>query len=262
MHATSNIGLAHCRLLSFGLTCLLVWHLPAWAQPLQGGVEERAEIGPVAPPLQAGATFDERNLPALHTTRGWYMVPNWFAGLWHRETQTDKVGLFRTVTHASRRDRMRGYQIDRKGRIWQAHDEPNVVVVDTGRSLDYILDRVLQPLTVSDDVVVIRFIGSDIVVDKGSRKIIRSGQREEVQEIKPGPNNTLRCHSKLTRFDQNGNRLNTISGGWEEYLLRPFQPLDFYEGRNYFQDFCQYLENTNQADAIPDRRPAFGPPQR
>jgi len=228
------------------------------AQPLQGGIESNDTIGPVAPPLQAGATFDEHNLPALHTRTGWYMVPGWFAGLWHRETQTNKIGLFRTVTQVSRRDRLRGYQIDKNGRIWQAHDEPNVVIVDTGKALDYILDRVLQPLTVRDDLVVIRFVGSDIVVEKSSRRIVRSGQREEIQELRPGANNTLHCQSKLTRFDQNGKNLGTISGSWDETLIKPFQPLDYYQGRNYFQDFCQYLQSIGQADAIPRRQAVSG----
>ena len=227
-----------------------------YAQPLQAGIQQSAVIGPVAPPLQAGATFDERNLPPLHTRTGWYMIPNWYAGLWHREVQTDKVGLFRTVTHASRRDRLRGDQIDALGRIWQAHDEPNVVIVDTGNTLDYILDRSSDPVTMQADLVVIHYIGSDIVVDKSSRRIVRSGQREETQELRQGPNGTLQVETKLTRYDQNGSKLATISGSWSEQLLKPFQPLDFYQGRNYFQDFCQYLQATNQGNAIPRRAQA------
>ena len=265
MQKTSNHSAKSAQILgAIGLCFFCILFLPSHcpAQPLQGGIETTDTIGPVAPPLQAGSTFDEHNLPALHTRTGWYMVPTWFAGHWHRETQTDKIGLFRTITHASRRDRLRGYQIDNNGRIWQAHDEPNVIIVDTGKSLNYILDRVLQPLTVRDDIVVIRFIGSDIVVEKGSKRIVRSYQREEVQEIRPGPNNTLRCQSKLTRFDQNGRSMGTISGGWDETLIRPFQPLDFYQGRNYFQDFCQYLQSIGQAEAIPRRQPQYGPPQR
>jgi hypothetical protein len=235
---------------------------PAGAQPLQAGIQQTESIGPVAPPLQAGAAFDQRNLGPLHTKTGWYLIPNWYAGLWHREMQTDKIGLFRTVNHVSRRDRLRGDQIDRLGRIWQAHDEPNVVIVDTGKAIDYILDRSTRQISMQADLVVTRFIGSDIMVDKNSGRIIKSGQREEIQEMRPGPGGTLRCKTKLTKFDQNGQQLNTISGTWDEQLIRPFQPLDFYQGRNYFQDFCQYLQATGQADAIPMRTPSYGPPQR
>jgi len=234
----------------------------ACAQPLQAGIEQTDAIGPVSPPLQAGATFDERNLPAMHTRTGWYLIPTWCAGLWHRETQTDKLGFLRTVTHTSRRDRLRGYQVDRFGRIWQAHDEPNVVIVDTGNTLDYILDRSTQPVSMQADLVVTRYVGSDIVVEKGSRRIVRSGQRDEVQELSQGPGGSLKCDSKLTRFDQNGRRMGTVSGTWAEQLIKPFQPLDFYQGRNYYQEFCQYLQSTGQAAAIPTRAPYYGPPQR
>ncbi len=229
----------------------------ACAEPLQAGVTQTETIGPVAPPLQAGATFDERNLPPLHTRTGWYMIPTWYAGLWHREFQVDKVGLLRTVKHTSRRDRLRGDQVDRLGRIWQAHDEPNVVVVDTGKAIDYILDRATDPISMTSDQITVRYIGSDILVDKGSRRIIKSGQRQEVQELHPGPGGILVCKTKLTRFDQNGNQIGTIEGSWTEQLIKPFQPLDFYQGRNYFQDFCQYLQASGQANAIPQRTPAY-----
>src|ERR1700679_915401 len=95
-------------LFALAVASLCMFLAPAHAQPLQAGIEQSATIGQVAPPLQAGAAFDERNLPRLHTQTGWYLVPNWYGGLWHRETQTDKVG-FVPVTHTSRRDKLRGY---------------------------------------------------------------------------------------------------------------------------------------------------------
>ncbi|MBU6450610.1 MAG: hypothetical protein KGS72_02450 [Cyanobacteria bacterium REEB67] len=232
------------------------------AQPLQAGITENTTIGPMPAPLQAGSTFDEHNLPPLHTRTGWYEIPAWAAGYWHRETQTDKVG-FRTITHESRRDRLRGDQVDRLGRIWQAHDEPNTVTVDTGRTIDYILDRSTEPVQITSNLMVIHYIASDIIVDKGSRRIVKAAQRDETQRIQPGPGGTLLCASHLTRFDQNGGRQDTIDGSWTESLLRPFQPLDYSNGRNYFQDFCQFLHSVGQDSAIPLRAfPNGAPPQQ
>ncbi len=100
------------------------------------------------------------------------------------------------------------------------------------------------------------------MVDKANRRIGRSGQREEIQEITPGPGHTLHCKTKLTLFDQNGNRIDSKTGSWDEQLIKPFQSMDSYQGRNYFQDFCEYLQSTGQADAIPSRGPYGGAPQQ
>ena len=222
------------------------------AQPLQAGITENTTIGPMSAPLQAGATFDEHNLPPLHTRTGWYEIPRWAAGYWHRENQTDKVG-FRTITHPSRRDRLRGDQVDRTGRIWQAHDEPNVVTVDTGSTIDYILDKSTEPVQITESLMVIHYIGSDIIVDKATRRIVRSGMREETQRITQAPGGGLACSSDLKNFDQSGQKIRTVSGTWTESLLRPFTPLDYSNGRNYFQDFCQFLHSVGQDASIPER---------
>src|SRR5258708_7137942 len=98
---------------------------PSECRLLTAEVEHRDVIPPIEGNLRPGDIFDRGNLP-VHTGRGvndWYRIPNWLAGKWHKEEQTDYyrynylTNAIDTTTHVQRAssDGTWGTQLDTRG---------------------------------------------------------------------------------------------------------------------------------------------------
>jgi len=98
--------------------------------PLQGSVRLSETLPPVPPQLRAGVVFNAGNLPANDTSTGWYRIPSWFAGTWHREFETDTLPNGKVQTQLSRVDVQHGHQVDRRKGIWHHHSEPFAQRID------------------------------------------------------------------------------------------------------------------------------------
>ncbi len=234
----------------------------ALAQPLQeqqdsvdtAPVEFRATVAPVPLKLQAGATFQESNLPPQNTGKGWYRIPSWFAGYWHREALIEKKFGYPDRRQVSQRDMRRGYQVDHRGDIWHPRNEPFTVRVDRGDSYDLNNTIEMKPLEVSPNQVVLEIHAMGIRVSKADGRIISNIQKREVHTFRPGkPGRTIEAESTGMGYDQQGRPLldKPFKKYYSEYLKAPFKPIRNEDGRDYFSDFCEYLQSTNQADLIP-----------
>ncbi len=236
----------------------------AHAQPLQeqqdsaetAPLEFRATVAPVPLKLQAGATFQESNLPPQNTGKGWYRIPSWFAGYWHRDALVEKKFGYPDRRQVSQRDMRRGYQVDHRGDIWHPRNEPFTVRVDRGDSYDLNNTIEMKPLEVSANQVVLEIHAMGIRVSKADGRIISNIQKREVHTFRPGkPGRTIEAESTGMGYDQQGRPLldKPFKKYYSEYLKAPFKPIRNEDGRDYFSDFCEYLQSTNQADFIPAR---------
>jgi hypothetical protein len=217
-------------------------------------VEFRAAVPPVPLRLQAGATFQEANLPLQNTGKGWYRIPSWFAGYWHREALIERKFGYPDRRQVSQRDMRRGYQVDRRGDIWHPRNEPFTVRVDRGDSYDLNNTLEMKPLKVSDNEVVLEIHAMGIRVSKADGRIISNIQKREVHTFRPGkPGRTIEAESTGMGYDQQGRSLldKPFRKFYSEFLKAPFKLIRNEDGRDYYSDFCDYLRATNQDDLLP-----------
>src|SRR5690606_29896327 len=99
---------------------------------LSGGIKHAQEMEPLAPALQAGSRFDERELRKIVPQDYWYRIPVWLAGVWQRDEQNVlksrsltwksklkdaftpvRMGLFKSQAQFGW-----GHQVDTMGSIW------------------------------------------------------------------------------------------------------------------------------------------------
>lgn len=219
-------------------------------------VEFRATVAPVPLKLQAGATFQETNLPPQNTGRGWYRIPSWFAGYWHRDALIEKKFGYPDRRQVSQRDMRRGYQADHRGDIWHPRNEPFTVRVDRGDSYDLNNTLEMKPLEVSANQVVLEIHAMGIRVSKADGRIISNIQKRELHTFRPGrAGRTIEAESTGMGYDQQGRPLldKPFKKYYTEFLKAPFKPIRSEDGRDYFSDFCDYLQSTNQDDLIPTK---------
>jgi len=213
----------------------------------------QANVAPVPLTLQAGATFQESSLPPQNTGKGWYRIPSWFAGYWHRREMVERNFGYPDRRQISLRDMRRGYQIDHRGDIWHPRNEPFVVRVDHRDTYDLNDTAEMKPLMVSPGSVVLEISAMGIRVDKATGVIISTTQKREIHTFKPGRNHTIEAESTGMGYDQHGRPLlaKPFQKFYTEYLKAPFKPINNEDGRDYRSDFNDYLESTNQGDLLP-----------
>jgi hypothetical protein len=219
--------------------------------PALGQSDFENKVAPVPLKLQAGATFQESSLPPQNTGRGWYRIPSWFAGYWHREEMIEKQPGQPDRRTLSRRDMRRGYQADIRGEIWHPRNEPFTVRVDRADSYDLNNTIEMKPLAISESKVVLEIRAMGIRVNKADGRIISNIQKREVHTFRPG-RGVILAESTGMGYDQQGRPLldKPFLKYYTERLKQPFRPVDEEDGRNYYSDFCDYLDSTNQADLI------------
>ena len=225
--------------------------LPGAAEPLQGGVEHSEELAPVDSRLLPGQVFDQRNLPPQGTTTGWYLIPNWYAGLWHRETQVNKI-RFKNVERVSRRDSRRGFQMDELGGIWHYRNEPFTTQVDGGNIVDFKMMFVVEPVAISDRCVAIRAIDTTTSVSKQTNKIVSVKQFESFFSTVPVSETELYTDASMKAFDSKGRSVGANNKGYfREYKIQPFVEINYLNGKDLKEDFKLYLRSHGLSDRVP-----------
>lgn len=241
------------RYLALGLSVAFVFASNlVGAEPLKAGIEHVERVAPVNPRLLPGQIFDERNLPPLGTTTGWYRIPNWYAGNWHRETQVISgfFGLVKTASKSSRNER-RGYQRDALGGVWDYRDEPALDPVDLGSSIDLKFVQVREPIAITGKAVTIRYLATAVLVDKLTRQILRTCQEEDIHTWYPVSASSLRCDASQKFFDVSGLPLGNQRGYFYEQMIQPYAPVDYFNGKDLKADFKLYLQSHGMANRIP-----------
>ncbi len=164
---------------------------------LKGGAIIHAEaLAPVAPQLQAGAVFTAQSIPKLQPNNDWYWIPAWFAGQKHLDSETILQDYnFRTGqtinpnrTIMNRQDLSIGFQQDRNGQIWEFKRAPYTTTIEGAKSSTTMVVRNRDPLKVDQNTVVLRLVETSVVVDKRSRRILKTMQEEQINTYVPaGP---------------------------------------------------------------------------
>ena len=219
---------------------------------LKGRVEHSVSLPPLGSALRAGAVFDESLLGNTSQDEGWYQIPEWLAGSFHRETLTTRLGLF-TVKVLSRTDYGHGYQRDRSGKIWNYYHVPQRQIVE-GSTFDQIfVTRWYQPLMVTDETVVLRFMNTCIRVEKGTGKILDVFQQEEIHKLTAVSGGSYRGAWSLRTFTSAGVKTGHVQhGSYVAVRTGPFSPIDALEGRDLRASFARFLISHGHSELVPE----------
>ncbi len=142
-----------------------------------------------------------------------FIVPFWLAGAWMR---TEATELSRTELPSKQslkpfgkgvakvKDEFGNYR-DRQGRIWQVFDPSRSSgSVDRGNVIDYHVVSSYNMVTSSDHTALIALRATHVVVDKSTKRIIKSYQDEELNTYTRLDNTHVRTDSSVKVFDNKG----------------------------------------------------------
>lgn len=216
---------------------------------LRGSAEIHSEaLPPVDPRLQAGSIFNEQSLPKPQLNNDWYMIPAWYAGSKHMETQTilqdydfrtgETLSAKRTILN--RQDLAIGFQMDANGQIWEFKRAPYTATTDGGGTFTKTFVRSREPLQVNQGTVVVRLVETSVLVDKQTNRIMRTLQEEQVNTYTPAGQGALNIQSSIKGFGADGQAQMQQTSVRSATQVAPFQPINIYNGmdmRLLFRDF-------------------------
>lgn len=217
-----------------------------------GEMQFSAKVDAVGPELRPNKLFAEANLPQQETEDGWYKIPAWRAGKFHREKQTDHT-LFGDVTIASRVDHVYGMQMDKNGGIWHHESWPRVTKVELDGYTEYKLIQKYEPVRISPNEFTVKLFSTDIDVDNKTGKIKRTTKQEEFDRYFPRGNDLAVGECEWQGYSMNGGPNTTVEQtSVEEVRIEPFRVINKWKGKDLRASFRRYLQSHGMADLVPD----------
>lgn len=220
------------------------------AKTLSGTIEHKKVLPAVPPELQAGATFDEQNIPVA-TASKWFKIPSWFAGSWMRTRVKKKVLGMVAASVADKRVRHFGHQMDRDGQIWHWVQIPGRIVSERFDTVSYFLSRDEDSeLFEDEEAIKIRTIWTAWTVSKRSRRIVKVEQGDQIDIFKRKGENKLRADSYVQYYNQDGKRVASQKAYWDENRVEVFHPTNYAEGIDVRRLFIDYLVANGMQEKI------------
>lgn len=205
----------------------------------------------VNPQLRPGIIFSDTSLPRTDTNEGWYWIPKWKAGKWHRETQK-VTNEQETRTMISRADNFRGWQTDKNGEIWEYYQEPYKQTIDGGNAIALKILHGSKPIAISEKQVIYRMTGTTIEIEKRTKRIVRVYQTEEIIRDLPLSDGKYQEITSLKIYDRNGKPTEHQTSYAVCERTGEYSPVDFLNNRDMRASFKKFLQANNLADLIPD----------
>jgi hypothetical protein len=226
---------------------------------LHGGLEHSERLAPVEPHLQAGSIFNEQALQSLQPNNEWYWIPSWYAGRKHGESETilrdHNFQTGQTVMQnrqvMNRQDLDIGFQPDRNGQVWEFKRAPYTTTVESNTYFTTMMVRSRDPVTVNQNVVVIRMVQTSVNVDKRSRRILKTMQQEQINTYYPSAQGVMTMQTSIRSFGADGLPLVEESGTRLVYDRAPFTPIDSYDGRDMRLLFRDYMLSHGMSNYLP-----------
>src|SRR5262249_17513184 len=150
-----------------------------------------------------------------------------------------------------------GWQMDKRGGIWDYWHIPTFERHDMGSSEELKLVLRNEPIRISEQECVFRAYAQTVRVNKFTRRIESAFQQEELQTCHPVPGG-FRQASYVRWFDASGRPGGSLSGMFTEniwancYIIKPYAPVNFYRGKDMRTSFKTYLMSHGMADLVPD----------
>ncbi len=200
--------------------------------------------------LHEGSKYDERNLPSDKIEK-WYKIPPWFAGTKIRK----KINIKPGVSVRNERERTRGKQLDAKGSIWEAQRQVRYDI-DRGETVEHVVLLTEEPVEISNQSVLMHYIGLRIIEKKDNHRIVETQQNDEKHLFTPLPEGAIKGENKSGDvFDADGFKLFKIPPGtsYVERRVSDFEVVDQDDKYNYRSSFIEFLKEQGWDNLIPKR---------
>lgn len=228
----------------------------AEAKMLVGGIDHSETLQPLDKSLVPGEIFEPSKLPSTQTEpkNNWYKIPNWLAGTWHKDSQTDfyrfsyKTNTTDTTTRieTAKSNGTWGTQQDDKGVIWQFDPAPFTATVDSGDDFVVQMVRSSEPLDVNERRLVRRSIDTQIRVAK-SNGVIKSVQTgEQITVYKSEGEALIKRETSAKVFDPSGQPVLLGKSFAYENRIKPFVPQDVYKGKDMKKLFEEFMKSQSE----------------
>jgi hypothetical protein len=234
----------------------------ASAKTLVGEIDHSETLQPLDPSIAVGEIFAPSKLPTIDNqpSNKWYRIPDWLAGTWHKDSQTDfyrynyKTNTTDTTTRTepAKATGTWGTQQDEKGTIWQFDPAPFTATVDSGDDFVVQMVRISEPVDVSDRKFVRRSIDTQIRVSKvnGVIKSVESG--EQITTYRPEGENLIKRETSAKVFDPEGQPILLGKSFAYENRVSAFAPQNNYKGKDMKKLFQEFLKSDSEtASATP-----------
>jgi len=231
------------------------------ARVLVGEIEHAESVQPVEDDLRPGNTFSKSSLPSKgESGDSWYRIPNWLAGAWHKEEQTNYYRFNYTDgstdnaarTQIARSDGRWGMQKDHNGQIWQYDPVPYSANIDAGNLSIVQIVRVCEPIQVTGERFVKRSVVTELRTDKATGKIISVATGEEISYYVPQSDVLVKRMTSSKVFDANGVPILLGRSYSYENRLSGFQEEDFYKGKDMKTLFEKFLKMSGSTACLHD----------
>lgn len=235
---------------------------PVKPRMLQGAAEHSESLPAEDSRFSAGTRFDASAIPKVTASNVWYWLPPWFAGVYQTENivgvyrydfRTGKTDVSRR-TSVNRRIEKWGWQQDRMGGVWQYDSTPYQIEVDRGaqKEIQWVKKRV--PVRIGQDIAVLKFLSTSIIVNRQTGKIDWTVQSEFLQTYRPISPNRIELTVSAKLFDAEGRPMTLDKNIQYLERLSGFIPEDYYNGKDMRALFREFLLSRNRPDLILDNR--------
>lgn len=220
--------------------------------PHVGQMQFSSKVEAVEPKFRPNKLFAATNLPEEGVEDGWYLIPAWRAGKFHRESQTDHT-LFGDQTIVSRVDHVYGMQRDKNGGIWHHYSWPKITRVELDGYDEYKIVHRYEPVKITPTEFAVKVNSTDIDVDVNTGKIKRVTKQEEFDQYFPLSEGTVRGESKWQGFSMNGGPNTTVErSSLEEVQTEPFRVINTWKGKDLRESFRKFLQSHELSELLPD----------
>lgn len=228
---------------------------------IKGFIEHKEVLPPVNSNFKTGATLSNAQLPRFFAGNTFYPIPRWLAGRWLREQQLTNYSYDyksqvenRTPRQSTARgDEEFGWQRDRVGGIWQYTIAPFTTIVKGDGQYTVQICRELEPLSVSEKQLVVRFRGTDLSVEIETNRILSTNQIEKLQVYTQSSYGAKYCNciGSIKSFDQDGKPLRLSQVATVSIQTEGFTPTDSYDGKDIRPLFKQSLLSRGYQKLVP-----------
>jgi len=228
---------------------------------LRGGIEH-SEVLPALPDsLKVGAIFDQEMLAPHPDLRRWYRIPSWLAGEWGRDQETIVSAYYydsnRQVNESraimAKESTQFGLQVDRIGGIWHCRIA-SCGLADCGSCYSVALVDSQEPVEISDKMVVIRDVFTELQVNKETNVIILAVQAESLTQFCPLNDGLLKTAMSVKFFEEDGSPKSLQRNLAFDKRTASFTPLNAYKGYDLHSAFKQFLLSNGKENLVPDDR--------
>lgn len=190
----------------------------------------------------------------------WYRIPNWMAGEWLIEEQTQSYShnletgaeSFESKLYMSRYQELWGELADKEGNIWKFERLPELSMVDLGEVIEAHDVKQVEVIEISKERVKLRYRIQVSHVDKKTQAVLSSNTVESVTEYIPLAKKVMKVQATLTKLNEKGQPVEISKRHWLASRTKSFEPIFVCQSRQLLPLFCEFLSFNGMEYLIPE----------